>query len=492
MEYINPTRRFPGVRWNLYYGDYTGVEEHAVNELQRIVQVYQPYVVQTRSAAAETLDPEDHAILVGTARNNPWIAKLAQQGLLTAPTHRQGYSLASLASPWAADRKLLVVAGTDPAGVLYGVQDFRMRVLPEINPSDRDQFRDAFDSMKSFALTDHPRIDNRGIWTWGYVIYDYRRFIDNMVRLKMNLLVIWNDIPPINCVQVLDYAHARGIRVILGFHWGWGLAGVNLARPEDRQRIKDAVVRNYRENYRGLKIDGIYFQTLTEHNELTLDGQSVAAAVCRLVNETAQSLWEIEPALYIQLGLHATSIRERYTDLCDLDPRVTIAWEDAGVIPYSYNPVTTPEDAFGPLCPGVESPEATIDYSRRLATFRKDSEFAMVAKGWTCLRWEKEFEHHGPFILGERDPEFIRRRLADRQSRWDKVNALWTRNLSHALRFYQAILECRPPVTTVAALIEDGPFEPAIQPAAAIFAEALWDPARPAEEILQLVAGMRP
>ena len=115
--------------------------------------------------------------------------------------------------------------------------------------------------------TEAPCIERRGIWTWGYVIYDYERFIDNMARLKMNTLTIWNDCPPENCSDVIEYAHARGVETVLGFHWGWGLPSFSLASREDRDAMRKQVVANYETNYRHLDLDGIYFQTLTETPE---------------------------------------------------------------------------------------------------------------------------------------------------------------------------------------------------------------------------------
>ena len=115
------------------------------------------------------------------------------------------------------------------------------------------------------------------------------------------------------------------------------------------------------------------------------------------------------------------SIGENYADLADLDPRVAIAWEDAGTIPYSYHP--TPLDSS--RCEGIQTPEETIDYSRKLSQIRPGSEFVLVPKGWTSLRWEDEFEHHGRFILGRRSREYIRRRLEQRRRRWALVHSLW-------------------------------------------------------------------
>ncbi len=95
----------------------------------------------------------------------------------------------------------------------------------------------------------------------------------------------------------------------------------------------------------------------------------------------------------------------------------------------------------------------------------------LVAKGWITLRWKTEFEHHGPFVLGERDPGFIRERLRERQTRWDEVNALWMVNYPQALRFYRELREAAPGAMSVFGLIEDGMFEDTIQPSAALLGE---------------------
>jgi hypothetical protein len=49
-------RRYPGPRWRLVYGSYEGVEQFAVDELQRAVQRYLPYVLEVQPAAAPLVD----------------------------------------------------------------------------------------------------------------------------------------------------------------------------------------------------------------------------------------------------------------------------------------------------------------------------------------------------------------------------------------------------------------------------------------------------
>lgn len=486
---MSHNRKHEGVRWRVFYGLYEGVEKSAVDELQAYAQRYLPYVVRVEKAESARQAAEDHAILVGTAENNPLVAEAIENGTFDKPQGPEGYTAACLNSPWAEGKRVIVVAGSDANGVLYGVQDLDRMLRTRIGQPDPPDMRAAFDGLPDFAVSERPAIDNRGIWTWGYVIYDYRRFIDNMARCKMNMLTIWNDCPPINAREVIEYAHSRGVKIVFGFHWGWGIDDLDPNNPEHRARIKEQVVRNYLENYHGLGMDGIYFQTFTEVTKTHVGERSIAGLACEWVNEIARALYEHEPGLSIQFGLHAISVREHYTDLAQLDPRITITWEDAGCIPYAYDPVTDYNYGVFKAPEGTDPVDATIEYSKKLATFRHGTEFAMVPKGFTKLRWNSEFEHHGPFILGERDPEWIRARLAASQPRWDCVNALWAANYPLALRFYRAILDCRPPRFTATALIEDGMFEEKIQLSAAILAETLWNPRRDEGEIMQLALG---
>jgi hypothetical protein len=78
----------------------------------------------------------------------------------------------------------------------------------------------------------------------------------------------------------------------------------------------------------------------------------------------------------------------------------------------------------------------------------------------------------------------IRARKQSRQSRWDRVNAMWFEHYPLAVRFYSEILKANPNIT-VMGLIEDGMLEEAIEPSVKLFSETLWNPQRPPEEILQ-------
>lgn len=475
---------YRGSRWTLLFGEFLGVERTAVIELQRILQYYLPYTLPVSKAKANAGSLEEHMAVVGTAASNPFIAELIASKKLLPPTGSEGYSLALMESPWKPGHRLLVVAGADASGVLYGAEEAAAHLIcggPLLDGIGGAERAGHLETCELFSVQESPVVRNRGLWTWGYPITSYRRYIDNMVRLKMNLITIWNDQVPLNMAEVLSYAHDRGIKVILGFHWGWGHKGsLDLSRAEDRDKIRESVLATYRSQYAQLSHDGIYFQTLTEHKDLQLAGRSTAAWAGQLVNEVAADLWKEFPDLSIQFGLHATSIGENFRDLVDLDSRITIVWEDCGgQVPYTYFPAQEVEV--------TADFESNLAYSRDLATFRPGTEFSLVAKGWPCIRWLAEFENHGPFLLGEQSPFRSRERLVQRQEDWDRVNAHWLENYPLAARFYREMLEVNPALT-VTGLVEDAAFEEKIQPSVALLAETLWNPFQSDAEILRRAA----
>ncbi|WP_432799334.1 hypothetical protein [Poriferisphaera sp. WC338] len=480
--------RYSGKRWTVVYGAYEGVEKFAIEEIYDAVQKCMPYTVRCVDAQTCEVSDHDHLIVVGTPSNNSLVHDLIARGFLDVPDQSQGYIAVCQENVWNSNNRMIVIAGHDSHGVLYGVQDFYTQViaLQLKDVIEQSELRSSFDQLPDVAMNDYPRIEHRGIWTWGYVIYDYVRFIDNMARAKMNMLTIWNDCPPVNIQEVIDYAHSRGIKIILGFPWGWG-SKLDLTSQEDRDLIRQSVLDEYKSHYYKLDIDGIYFQTLTEHNHVEMGGSSVARIVCDFVNDVANDLYEINNDLHIQFGLHATSILEKYEDLKDLDERVTIVWEDAGVIPYSYVPKDClAEGPEGNKAIGLNSFDKTMQYTKKLTGFRKDTGFAIVPKGWCCIDWHHEFEHHREFILGRSDLSRCENQLDVRMRRnWEANNTLWEMNYPFAIQFYSELINSRSHPLTVTGLIEDGLFEAVIQPSASIFSETIWNPLRDPADIRQ-------
>ncbi len=474
---LNPKKynsRYEGERFALVYGAYSGVEKFAFNEIASITQDYLRYCVEIIASDNKDIDRNQGLILVGTVKSNKLIAELAENGHLKVCDKPEGYTITRMESPWVKEQPIIVIAGADENGVLYGVQDFNARELsklPDVESTSMTELEDAFHGISDFHYSEYPLVENRGVWTWGHVVYDYQAFLNNMARLKMNMITVWFKCPPINLEDIISYAHSKGIKFVAGFSWGWGTP-YELETQEDIEAIKKHSVKTYLDGYKDFDIDGIYFQTKTEHDGTEINGKSIASIACKMVNEITEEILAITPGIQIQFGLHATSIVEKYVDLADLHPEVTITWEDAGAIPFSYNPVGKEKiGAFG-LPVGHDTFEATLEYSKKLATFRENAIFAIVPKGWICTGGGR----HKDFVMGVQGKRASRRWLEKRQADLTEKNEVWERNFHYAKRFYSEIIDLKPKSIIATALIESGMFETFIQPSYALFAEMLWNP----------------
>ena len=99
------------------------------------------------------------------------------------------------------------------------------------------------------------------------------------------------------------------------------------------------------------------------------------------------------------------------------------------------------------------------------------------------LRWDDEYAKHGPFLLGERDPAYLRERLTSRQGELNAVNSGWLRHYPLAARFYREVLAINPNILSTA-LIEDVMFDARVQSSMALLGETLWNPHQSDAEIL--------
>ena len=110
--------------------------------------------------------------------------------------------------------------------------------------------------VEEYELVEKPKIKQRGLWTWGYVIYDYKKYIDNMVTLKFNTLIIWNDYLPVNIRDVISYAHENGVKIYLGFSWGWDTSCGERDAILHTDEISQNVVNTFEKEYLNLDCDG--------------------------------------------------------------------------------------------------------------------------------------------------------------------------------------------------------------------------------------------
>lgn len=468
-------------KFKLIYGCYEGLEKKAVELICQTLSEFLDYPLPVQRADAATELQGWNLILVGTQQSNALLRQLAEQGQYTGAAQPEGYSLKVMQSPFDSGAQLVLVAGFDERGVLYGAADFGAFYIPYAeNTNDHmHYFRKVFagEALPEYERVSAPAIRHRGIWTWGHVIYDYKAFIGNMARLKMNTLIVWNDYVPVNIQDIIREAHENGVRIYLGYSWGWNEAraengGLNIADEEALAEISRGIIEKYEKEFASLAMDGIYFQSFTETNDARNNGIVIAERVTTLVNQTAQALFEKNPDLTLMFGLHATSVTGKLEYIRQTDKRIMIVWEDCGAFPYAYTPNKT------------ENFAETCAFSQKIATLRgRDDRFGIVSKGQVCLDWTTFRHMKGSFVMGCQSEAFIRRRAEEKQKLWKTVNAWWLKNAGYAYDTVKLLKKCNEN-TLITALVEDGMLETQIHLATALYAEMLWDTESTADELI--------
>ena len=474
-------------RWILAIESYEGVQKNAVNMLSGYLSGLLSYTMPVRYAqtlSAQELE-EYNVIAVGRCEKHPILLTYEKQRLLTLPKEEEGYAI-YVGDTQEDEKQTIAIAGVDEKGVLYGCMQFIGEYCGNTLYKKGDLWKTNFfdfpleRTLPKWSVSTYPAVKTRAIWTWGYVMYDYKSFFDNMARLRLNEIVIWNDYVPFNAKDVVAYAHALGIKVIWGFAWGWttNCAQImeELCTKNGLQKLKENVLNTYKQQYADTNGDGIYFQSFTEMNADNVNGQCVAEIVTDLVNDIAGALLTEYPTLHIQFGLHATSVKTHLDVLKKVDKRVHIIWEDCGAFPYHYYPDEIDDFA------------ETYAFTEKLLSLRgKEEKFGAVLKGMLKLDWGA-FEHHkGSFILGERDKSFIAERQIKKNKIWKLIRGDWLKN-AELLRktIVLTTQNCDNPI--LQALVEDSMFENKITLPVAIYAQILWSPTIAMEDILEIVS----
>ena len=394
-------------------------------------------------------------IYLGTRENHPYIR-----------AHSQGTLSQSEEYCITVENDTVVIEGFDDAGVLYGVLDFYHKYIVRFEYPDSGNYWEDFlaeEHLPEFRHTSAPSVKERGLWTWGHVIYDYRGYLDNMMRLKMNRVIIWNDFLPANAAVIVRYAHSRNIKVIWGFSWLWDTN----CRQFDLNALDgypEEIFAKYQAEYTGAEGDGIYFQTFTELGDDNIDGVLVAEAAAKFVNRTAALFFEKYPQMEIQFGLHATSVQTRLEFIKTVDPRICIVWEDCGAFPFAYIPW------------GLEDFDETKAFVKTISCLRGENDrFGAVTKGLVKLDWSR-FEHAtGAQWIGVSSKRMKKNRIDRKHKIWRYIQACWLANADKAYEMVQEMHRIKGGDFCVFALVEDGMFEENVMYPVALYAEMLWD-----------------
>lgn len=407
-------------------------------------------------------------IYIGTKSDNPYIAKESGKTLSRKEEYYINVS---------DDR--VIIEGYDDAGVLYGCVDFYNKYIVKFENRDiaGAYFLDIFkqDKLPEFDYTSYPAVQNRGIWTWGHVIYNYKSFIDNMMKLKLNPIIIWNDFVPVNAEEMISYAHSCNVKVIWGFSWMWD-TNCSLVDMDSLYDGIDGILDKYEKEYSHLNVDGIYFQSFTEVKTDKIGDVLVADAVTSFVNETASRFFEKFGEMELQFGIHATSVREKLNYIKNVDPRIRLYWEDCGSFPFSY----IPKD--------VETYEETKEFMKGTTHLRENEKFGAVTKGLVWLDWS-EFEHlPGSFYIGKCTKPVAHNRVDRKNKIWRYIQAHWLTNADKAYDMVRTLADEMNGDLYITALVEDGMFEENIMYPVALYSEMLWDTNCDLKEMMSQVA----
>lgn len=430
--------------------------------IKKAIEVLSEFILNFTFCYPICLEYEENAdyseyrcFFIGTKQNSEYIKRFSEQNL----TKAEEYNIT------VRDQNI-IIEGFDDAGVLYGCVDFYNKYVVKFEwqgDGNRSNFFNR--NIPDYSFTSSPSVKDRGIWTWGHVIYDYKSFFDNMVKLKFNTVIIWNDFVPLNAEDVVNYAHACNIKVIWGFAWGWndqiahGVVDLKTTLESSME-----IFEKYKKEYKNTVGDGIYFQSFTELKVSEVDGITIAEAVADFVNKTAKLFYDDNPNLELQFGLHATSVREKLEYIKNVDKRIRIVWEDCGAFPFAYKSNDT------------ENFEAMLDTVKAIANLRGvDDSFGVVTKSFTNLDWGS-FKHEvGSTVIGV-SSKYLKANRVDRKSRaWKRQQAFWLSNADKALETIKLMSDLKNGDLCITGLVEDGMFEENIMFPVALYSEMLWD-----------------
>lgn len=459
--------------WKLIYSNYGGMEKKAVDLISAEAENYLNYPLPCEKSDRWE---ECNTIVVGSYRESGFIRQFIKSPELPP----QGYVVKVIDHPCLPEAKLALITGETDREVFYGAVDFVDDYFAASVPFHINLPRPARllqEEMPDYYHASAPKIKKRSVFTWGHPIKDYQNYIQNMARLKLNQLILWNDYAPVNLKEVVDFAHSYGIEVFFGYSWGWGQNGsattVDISDPEALTAWKDAALKKYEEEYAEIGGDGIYFQTFTESFDAHKNGLLIAECVEKWVNTISSAFFKKYPALQIQFGLHATSVKDHLNYIAKIDPRLDIIWEDCGAFPYHYRPQN------------IEGFEAAERFTSTIASLRKDAPFGVLLKGQNTLDWTC-FEHQrGPFIMGKSPKAALERDLASLKPVWHILQSEWIRYGSYAQKLIRQLAELTEGNVTIGTC---GMFSGGIWFPQALCAQLMWDYQGDYGEIVNRVA----
>ena len=465
--------------WKIIYSTYEGMEKKAVELVSKEMGayilrdngIYTIHVLPCENAKKAVIDK--NVVIIGLYDENEAIVKYIQSDEIK----EDGYVVKVMDNPENPELKIAIITAKQPEALFYGavdfVDDYFIKAAP-VHGAVR-LCNEIFDfEMPNYYNSSAPAIKTRTVFTWGNPINDYKDYIQNMARLRLNQLILWNDYVPLNAKDIVDYAHEYGIKVIWGFAWGWS---TDCTRIDFNalDELAESIIKTYEESYAPTGGDGIYFQSFTELPADSIGDKLIAEVVTDFVNMVSGKLLERHPNLFIQFGLHATSVKDHLSFISLVDKRVEIMWEDCGCFPYSYEPFEHDLEKFA----------QTMDFTDKILKLRKEGSMGMLFKGFMTLDWVGRFVHQaGPFILGDASKSIVEHDREMLKPSWRYLQSGWLQNGELVCRMTKHIYEESQTGVTVGMA---GQFAGGIWLAEALCAQMLWECDKPYDEIFAKV-----
>lgn len=422
--------------WKIIYsGNYEGITKRAINLLSKeagrlLIREEMVYSIYVLPCEREGCEVSKCAFFIGLYDESDTIRRYIAPDELP----EGGFAIKVVRNPDDEDGRFVFLTARSELELFYSVVSFLDDYINMHAPHGGANIMPdlIFNSPISEGFySEVPDHKIRSIFTWGHSINSYRDYIDNMARVKLNEVIIWNDFVPLNIDEIIDYAHSYGIRVVLGYSWGWREIGNKATEitEETINNLKNLIVRTYREQYAPVKCDGIYFQSFTERNEERVGGRLISEMVTEMVNDVAQQLWQITPDLRLIFGLHASSVKNRLAEISKVDPRIEILWEDCGSFPFNYSSLAPTEQAF----------EETLDFVKQILNIRGGRGVGFAFKSIMMLDWTKVVRQTGPYVMGENAPEIADHDRRLRAKSWRIYASDWMANGVYAHRMMEFI-----------------------------------------------------
>lgn len=466
--------------WQITYCKYEGVEKHAVNFLSaelfkylaRDNDVYTLYVLPCVDERERDLTK--NTVVLGAFDQSETVRKFVKRDELP----QGGWLVKTVKESGDDGERQFIIITADKASDLYFaaaafVDEFMVKFAPVCCtvPCPNKFFE--YD-IADHVLTWQPKTKVRSVWTWGHPLNDYRTYVRDCARLRVNRIIAWNDFVPVNALEIVNYAHEFGIQFVWGFAWGWidGCAKIKYIGDDYLENLKREIVDRYEREYSGVSPDGVYFQSFTEIDADDIGGRRISEAVVKLVNETSAILLERHPDLKIIFGLHARSVKNHLDDIAAVNPRVEILWEDWGSFPSDYTPSRDKAKV-----------DELVETTRNILKLRDGNNVGFLFKGFLTLDWTRFVYQGGRFVLGENGKEITDHDFSIRSAAWRIFQAGWIECGDEARRVAEVI------VNETGGNVEIGMcgcFDGGMWAAESICSEIVLDPSRDYGEIVRV------